>query len=463
MTDPGPTPIIKNQKEILSSGDQELRRHLIAILEAGIREGDPGRGTLREVRIDEEILFVGNTPYDLRQFDRIFVVGAGKGSFPIAEALEKTLGNRITDGIVVVKKGEKRRLKRIEILEAGHPIPDEESLAGGRKILDLAEKAGERDLVFAAVTGGSSALATLPQGGITLGEMQVLNELLLKSGAVIQEMNAVRKHLCRMKGGGLLSAIQPARSITLTLDTAPEGMPWPDMCLPDPTTFEDAIAVLKYYDLWDAVPVSIRTNLNEGKSRPERETLKSLAGMKNQWISVGDPPGMCRASADEAQKLGYGPVILSTKIEGEAREAGIFFAGVAREILIYGRPFKPPCALISSGETTVTIKENCGRGGPNQEFALAFCQKLKTPGRFACTSVDSDGTDGPTDFAGGVVDHTTPGEARRRNLNIGAYLKSHDSSKALAELGGLIVTGHTGTNLQNLRVILIASRDGEPQ
>jgi len=448
-------PIIKNQQQILSRGDQKLRRDLIAILEAGIREGDPGRGTLRQVRLSENVLSVGDRQYDLRKFDRIFVAGAGKGSFPIAEVLEGILGNRITGGVVVVKKGEKRRLKRIEIHEAGHPIPDEDSVAGAQKILGITEKAGERDLVFAPVTGGSSALVTLPQGDITLEEMQVINELLLRSGAVIQEMNAVRKHLCRMKGGSLVSAIQPAQCVTLTLDTAPEGMPWPDMCLPDPTTFEDAISVLQYYDLWDVVPASVRAYLTQGKNRPELETLKSLEGMKAQLVSVGDPPSMCVAAAEQARKLNYDPIIFSTRIEGEAREAGIFFAGVVREVLSYSRPFQPPCALISGGEMTVKIKENCGRGGPNQEFALAFGHKLKKPGRFVCASVDSDGTDGPTEVAGGVVDHTTMREAQRQNLNIGGHLKNHDSSKALADLGGLIVTGHTGTNLQNLRVILI--------
>jgi glycerate 2-kinase len=455
MSQTAAKPVIKNQQEILSRGDQELRRDLIAILEAGIREGDPGRGTLRQVRLTEKILCVGDTQYDLRKFEHIFVVGAGKGSFPIAEALERILGNRITGGVVAVKKGEKRRLKRIEVHEAGHPIPDEDSVAAAQKILGITERAGERDLVFAAVTGGSSALVTLPQGDITLEEMQAINELLLRSGAVIQEMNTVRKHLCRMKGGSLVAAIQPAQCITLTLDTAPEGMPWPDMCLPDPTTFADAIAVLHHYDLWNLVPASVRAYLSQGKNRPELETLKSLDGMKEQLISVGDPPSMCLGAAEEARNLKYNPIIFSTRIEGEAREAGIFFAGVVREILCYGRPFQPPCALISGGEMTVTIKENCGRGGPNQEFALAFSHKLKTPGRFVCASMDSDGTDGPTDVAGGVVDHTTLREAQRLNLNIAVHLKNHDSSKALADLGSLIVTGHTGTNLQNLRVILI--------
>ena len=447
--------VIQNREALLSFGDQGLRRDLLDILEAGIQAGDPGQGTRRMVRCAGDELTVGECRYPLDEIENIYVVGAGKGSFPIAEALEEILGPRIAAGVVVVKRGEKRRLKRIEIHEAGHPIPDEASLTGARKILELADRAGEKDLVFALITGGSSALVTRPMGDITLTDMQVLNERLLKSGAVIQEINAVRKHVCEMKGGRLVAHIQPAQAITLTLDTAQEGMPWPDMCLPDPSTFQEAIQVLERYDLWDEVPSSIQKFLREGKNHPEWETIKRLEGMKAQMVSVGDPVTMCLAAVKKIRALKYNPVLLSTKLEGEAREAGICLAGIAREIIRYGRPFQRPCGLVSGGETTVTVKGESGKGGPNQEFVLALASKLKDVGAFACAAVDSDGTDGPTDIAGGIVDHRTIAEAEGTFPQIGDSLKLHNSSEALEKLHGIILTGHTGTNLQHLRVILL--------
>ncbi|MDI6870815.1 MAG: DUF4147 domain-containing protein [Bacillota bacterium] len=448
-------PLIKNYAELISHGQAGVRRDALEIVEAGIRGADPGRGTRNLVKLDGEVLRVGNRTYDLRQVDHIYVVGAGKGSFPIAAALEEILGPRITRGVVVVKNGEQRRLARIEILEAGHPLPDENSVSGARQILELAELAGPRDLVFAVFTGGASALAILPPAGIGLQEIQELTDLLLKCGAPIDRINAVRKHLCQLKGGRLVARIQPAEAITLTLDTAPENMPWPDMCLADPSTFQDAVDILRHYDLWERVAPSIQAYLLEGVARPERETVKSLAGMKAVLFSVGDPVGACEAAADRSRALGYRPVILSTRIEGEAKDLGIFLAGVAREILKAGRPFQPPCALISGGETTVTIGDTCGSGGPNQETVLGFARHLSCLADVACIAVDTDGTDGPTDAAGGVADGLTFERAREAGLNLEEYLKTHNTLEALGRLNDLVVTGHTGTNVMNLRVVLI--------
>jgi len=447
--------IIKNREELLSHGNSHLRQEILNIIQAGIHSGDPGTGTRRQVRLSGGNLWVGTRSYRLAEINKIYIVGAGKGSFPIAEALETILGEKISEGVCVVKRGEKRRLKRIEIHEANHPIPDDTSVDGAEKILRIVRQAGEGDLVFAAVTGGSSALVTLPPEGISLEEIQQLNDLLLKSGATIREMNIVRKHLCRIKGGRLVAYIQPAEAITLTLDTAPEGMPWPDMCLADPSTFQDAISVLRHFDLWESVSPSIQKYLQQGVHRPDLETVKSLAGMKTSIVSVGDPVSMCMAAAESARTLGFTPHILSTKLEGEAREAGICMAGIAKEIMSFQRPFKTPCALISGGETTVTIKGKSGQGGPNQEFALGFISKMKSQSEFSCASVDSDGTDGPTSIAGGVVDDRTWEEAEKKNLDIREHLKNHNSSVILQKLGSAIITGHTGTNLQNLRVVLI--------
>lgn len=447
--------IIKNYAQLLNHGQKRVREDALRIIESGIIGAEPGIGTYNLVRVDNNVLHIGDMHVHLKDIENIYVVGSGKGSYPIAEALENILGSLITEGVVVVKRGEERRLKRIEIHEAGHPIPDEASIEGAKKILKVLEKAGSSDIVFAAVTGGSSALVTLPPENIRLLEIQQVNNLLLKCGAAIDKINTVRKHLCLIKGGRLVSYAQPARVFTFTLDTAPDNMPWPDLSLPDPTTFKDAIDVLMHYGLWEKVSHSIREYLIKGTSNPEMETVKSFDGMESWILSVGDPVSACEKAAEEAKLLGYEPVILSTKIEGEAKDLGIFLAGIAREIIKRKRPFSPPCALISGGETTVTIGDTCGEGGPNQETVLGFAEKFSSMGEVACASVDTDGTDGPTHIAGGIVDGLTQEKALELNINLDEYTKNHNSLEALLKLEDAIITGHTGTNVMNLRVVLI--------
>jgi glycerate 2-kinase len=448
--------IIKNYSELISHGQVKVRHDALEIIQKGIEAADPAKGVYRQLRLDGNILRIGDMPINLEEIHNIFFVGTGKGSFPIAQALEEMLGPRIKGGVLSVKSGEKRRLSKIEVIEAGHPIPNENSVLAGRKIIEIAQNAGEDDIVFAGVTGGASALLILPPPGVSLDDLQCVNHLLLKSGANIREMNTVRKHLCMLKGGRLVAVIQPALAVTLTLDTAPEGLPWPDLCLADPTTFKDAIEVLHYFDLWENVPKSVRLYLEEGITKPERETVKSLEGMKAILLSVGDPISACEAAAIKAKELGYEPIILSTNIEGDSAQAGICLSGIAKEIIKANRPFPKPCALISGGETTVTIAGKCGEGGPNQEFALAFAHMLGTKPNVCCIAIDTDGTDGPTEIAGGIVDGDTTNRVARLKFNIPQTLKDHDSSTALKMLGDAIITGHTGTNIMNLRAIIIA-------
>ena len=310
------------------------------------------------------------------------------------------------------------------------------------------------------MTGGASALVTLPPEGITLADIQTLNDLLLKCGGTIRDINTVRKHLCLLKGGRLVAHIQPAQAVTLTLDTSPEGLPWPDLCLADPSTFQDAIDVLHLFDIWEAVPPAIRTYLEEGLKHPEWETVKSLSGFKAALFSVGSPVSACEAAAATARELGYEAVILASNLEGESIDVGICLAGITKEVIRYDRPFAKPCALITAGETTVTIRDSHGEGGPNQEVALAFAFKLGKKPDVCCVSIDTDGTDGPTQTAGGISDGQTLERAQALGLNIAEHLRRHDSAGALARLGDAIVTGHTGTNVMNLRVIVIGPPEG---
>lgn len=446
----------KNYRELTAHGQSAVRRDALQIIQDGICHGAmPDQGTRAIVKLERDLLKVGDLSFSLSAFDHIYVVGAGKGSFPIAAALEGILGERLSGGVVVVKEGEKRRLKRIDILEAGHPIPNEASVIGAQKVLAMARQAGEKDLVFAAVTGGASALITLPPEGITLADIQEMNDLLLKCGGTIRDINTVRKHLCLLKGGHLVAHIQPAHAITLTLDTSPEGLPWPDLCLADPSTFQDAIDVLHLFDIWDAVSPAIQAYLQEGLRHLEWETVKSLSGFKADLFSVGSPVSACEAASVTAQRLGYRPVILSSNLEGESIDVGICLAGIAKEVFRYNRPFLKPCALITAGETTVTIQGAHGEGGPNQEVALAFASKLGKMTDTCCVSIDTDGTDGPTEVAGGISDGQTTERAQALGLNVAEHLRHHDSSGALTQLGDTIVTGHTGTNVMNLRVIVI--------
>ena len=412
-------------------------------------------GTLLKVRREGQLLRVDGCDYDLRRIGRILVIGAGKASLPIAAALESVLGDRIDGGVVVTKKGDARRLSRIEVVEAGHPLPDAESLHGARRMLEIAATAREGDLVFAAVTGGSSSLASMPPAGVSLDDLQELHDLLLRCGEPIEIINVVRRHVCLVKGGRLVQVIQPALAVTLTLDTAPEGMPWPDMCLPDPTTFADAVQILRERGLWERTPDAIRAHLLDGIDRPDKETIKDFAGMNARIVFVGDPISACDAAAAKAAALGFEPMVLGTFIEGEAREVAITMAGVAREVVDRGRPIRPPCALISGGETTVTIAGPGGRGGPNQEFALAFAVAMARRGPYACACVDTDGTDGPTTIAGGLTDSSTLWRATKAGIDLREVLRRHASSDALESLGDAVITGHTGTNLQNIRAIVL--------
>jgi len=446
---------IRNADTLIDHGQCRVREDALRIIAAGLRAADPGAGTRELVCRCGDVLHVGEHRVDLSAVDNVYVVGAGKGSLPIAAVLEDVLADRLTAGVLAVKDGEHRRLRTIDVREAGHPIPDARSVDATRAILALADRADNRDLVIAAVTGGASALMTLPIDGVSLTDLQRVTDLLLRAGAPIDEINAVRRHLCQVKGGRLLARIQPAEAVTLTLDTAQGRFPWPDVCLPDPTSFADAIGVLKQRSVWEKGPALIREYLQEGVDHPEWETLKTISGMRAHIISVADPGRACEAAALAAEALGYCGTVLSTIIDGEAREAAHVLAGITREIALNGRPFEPPCALISGGELTVNVGAASGRGGPNQEFALAISQPYRFGCEVACISVDTDGTDGPTDVAGGIVDAETASRAAAMGLDLGAYLRDHDSYAALQQLGDHIVTGHTGTNIMNLRAIVV--------
>jgi len=421
---------------------------------------DPHERAKEFISIQGATLCIDRYTYDLDAIKNIYVVGAGKGSFNIAQALEEILGPRIRAGAVIIKKGDTRRLVGIKTIEAGHPLPDEMSIAGAQAVIEVAKTATKGDLVIAAFTGGSSALLELPAEGITLEDVVKMNALLLDSGAVIREINTVRKHVSKVKGGRLVAEyILPADMITLTLNTAPEGLPWPDLSYPDPYTFEDAITVLKRYDLLERMPKSITDYLQCGMQNPELETPKDFGDFEIKIVGLANQAVACEAAQEKAKNLGFNGAILGADIEGEAKDVGIVMAGIAKEIFKNQRPFALPCVLISGGETTVSLSGRYGSGGPNQETALSIAAKISECKGIVAACIDTDGTDGPTDVAGGIVDGFTMERARQAQIDILEKIKTHDSSAALLSLDDAIVTGHTGTNVMNLRVILVDKPD----
>lgn len=449
---------IKNTAELLGHGSAGLRRVALDALEAGLSAVDPYVLTKQLIRMDGQHLLVGEERIPLAEVRRVFVVGAGKGSFPICQALEENLGDRIAQGMLGVKTGESRRLRRIRVIEAGHPVPDERSLEAGEAILTILQEAGQGDVVFAAVTGGASALMEVPVQGLTLADIQWTNRLLLNAGMTIAEMNTVRKHLSKLKGGWLVQHARPARVFAITLGTVPEGLPWPDPTKPDPSTFADAIAVLKRQALWSTLPPAVQSHLCQGLSEPALETPKDFQGYVVPHFDVGNQAMACEAAAATATRQGYTGVILSTHIVGEARDVGTALAGIAKETQRYGRPFSPPCVLVSGGEVTTTVRNPHGVGGPNQEFVLAAARILNGMPNVVVASIDTDGSDGPTDIAGGIADGETVFRAAAMGRDLADVLAQNDSGTALRRLGDAIYTGPTGTNVVNLRVIVVGER-----
>lgn len=454
----GEVAIIKNRAELVAHGNGEEREVILKIAEEALEAVDPYHAVKRLVTLeDEHTLKVGDLAYDLSEVGNIYVLGAGKATFPIAKALDEILGNRIRAGRINVKSGERRRLRHIKVREAGHPLPDEMGLEGAKEILLTARKAGEDDLVLCCFTGGSSATCPLPPEGVPLIDKRRLTELLLRCGATIQEINAVRKHVSRIKGGRLAQEIHPAHIVNLTVSDV-VGDPLDcitDLTVPDTSTMEDALRVLHKYDLWDKVPESIRRHLTS--SDPGLETPKELRGVSVYTFMLATNEDMCSAAKRAAEQMGYRAEILSSMMEGEAREVGIVLASIARYAEGFGRPLKPPCVFISGGETTVTLPRKHGQGGRNQELILSLALKAEGSMRISAAAIASDGTDGPTDIAGGIIDGHTLARAAEAGLDISGELAGHNSSDVLTRLGDAIITGPTGTNVMDLHIVLVGA------
>jgi hydroxypyruvate reductase len=383
--------------------------------------------------------------------ERVLVVGCGKASGAMAAALETELGARVQDGLVVVKDGYQVPTRRVRLVEAGHPVPDTRGEAAARALLALARGATADDLVIVLISGGGSALAASPAPPVTLDEKRAVTRLLLGAGATINELNAVRKHLSLFKGGQLARAAAPARVVTLVLSDVigdPLDVIASGPTAPDPSTFGDAVEVLRRRGVWDATPSAVRARLEAGLRGEIEETPKPgdpvLARVENRVI--GNNTLVTDAAVARATALGYRATLLTRSLEGEARE-------VARDLVARAASLSPPACLIAAGETTVTVRGR-GRGGRCQEAALAAALAIEGRGDLTVLAGGTDGTDGPTDAAGGVVDGDTVRRMTAASVDGRAALDDNDANPALAASGDLLVSGPTCTNLLDLYVVL---------
>lgn len=442
-------PVVQNREELATTRARELAVDCVA---AGIEAAHPRRVVRSSVSLDGEDLTVGETTYDLSTYSDLLLVGGGKATGGVATVLADILGDRLSGGAVVT--AEPVSIPGVETTEGGHPVPNEASVAGARRVLELADGADAETLVLAVVTGGGSALMTAPAEGVDLDDVRTVTDAMLDAGMGIHSINAVRKHVSEIKGGRLARRAAPATVATLVFSDVVGNDP--DVVasgptVPDGSTYTDARDALDRHGV-DA-PAGVRDRLDAGARGDRPETPDASAPIFERVDShvLADGMTALRAARDVAADAGYRTLVLSSRLRGEAREAATLHAGIAAECHATGTPIDPPAVLLSGGELTVTVGD-AGTGGPNTEFALASALELTVPATVA--AVDTDGIDGRADAAGGLVDAGTVTDADDAH----AALATHDSATYLRNHAGAIVTGPTGTNVNDLRVVVLPGR-----
>jgi hydroxypyruvate reductase len=433
------------------------RKHALLIFRAALAAADPEKAVQRNLAFDGRTLRAGRRRYSLFRFDRVRVIGAGKASAAMARAVERILGRRISGGFVNVNDGTVHKSRRIHFELSGHPVPDVRGLEGAHQIARIARDSNERDLLIAVISGGASALMPDPAPEIPIDDLQQATRQLLACGATIHELNTVRKHISVLKGGGVARLAAPATVISLILsdvigddlDVIGSGP-----TAPDTSTFRDAVRIFEKYAM--APPASIRRRLEIGTRGGIAETPKPgdpiFARVQN--LIIGSNRLAIDAAALQARALGYRPIVLSTFIEGESRDIASMHAAIVKEIRAANRPVRVPACILSGGETTVTVRGS-GKGGRNQEFVLAAALALENSPGGTIFSAGTDGIDGPTDAAGAIADQSTLFKARSMGLDPRAFLAANDSYHFFERLEALVKTGPTGTNVMDIRVLLV--------
>ena len=436
-----------------------LRAAATELQQAALDAVDPAAGIERHVRREGDDLILAGRRYKLDDYQRVFVIGGGKAAVPMMTATAAILDDRLDQGVLVTKYGHSEGVgsssvfdpstRDVQIIEAGHPVPDDNSVRGAQAVANLASRATAQDLVICLISGGGSALLTLPVPSLTLSDLQELTDALLRSGATIDELNAVRKHCSRIKGGHLAQLAAPADVITLILSDVvgdPLDVIASGPTVPDTTTTADAREVLERYD--------IDTDDEDFSFLQETPKPGDVVFEHVHHVLIGSNRQAAKAAVTKANQLGFDALLLSTYVEGEAREVARVAAGLAKGMHTYGDPISPPACLVWGGETTVTVRGQ-GKGGRNQELALAAALALEGWSQVLVMALATDGTDGPTDAAGAVATGDTIGRARELGLEPWAALESNDSYHFFEALGDLIFTGPTGTNVNDLLFVLV--------
>ena len=456
---------IRNMEQLLSDGDISSRKMVLTLMEEVLRELDAGNRIKEILRLEGDILHVGQLRIDLKEKDNIYLIGAGKACNAMAQAVCEVLGERLTKGIISVKIAEPEdRYTKTEVFVSGHPLPDESSVAAAEATLKLVDSAGEGDLFISVISGGSSALYSAPIQGITPAEEREATRLLLESGAKIEEINAVRRHISLVNGGNLAKRIlaRGAQLVNLIISDGvgnggeihrdlPVGF-FGTPIAPDKTTLKDARDAITNYNLKSVMAESIVKYLWSEKAE---ETPKLLNGNVTNFL-LDRVPESCIAAIKAAGRMGVNAYILTTFIEGESKEAGMVFSSIAREAYAHDYVFQTPCFILASGETTTCIEgEPSGTGGPSQEMVLGFAMGIQDFPGICMASIDSEGTDGTTVFAGGIVDSQTVKRLEEQGISVHEALRNHSSCEALKSIGDNIFTGNTGTNVCDFDVAYI--------
>jgi glycerate-2-kinase len=440
----------------------DLREEAISMIMKAIEVVRPSRALLNTVRIQNHHLYIKDQPLSPDQFDGIYVIGFGKASAAMASSMEQILGDQLKSGIVITKYEHSVPTSKIKVVEAGHPVPDENTLRFTNELIAFLRNIPKKSLVFTLISGGGSALLESLPTDISLEDLQTTTSLLLKSGADITEINTIRKHISRVKGGQLLRYIYPRMNVSLIISDVigdPLDFIASGPTSPDSTTFQEAEAIIQKYQLEEKIPSSVWHHIKKGVSGKISETPKEGDPIfeNNKNIIIANNMIALKEIERQARENGFHPVILSHAVEGEARELGKMIAGIGRSVAEIGYPVPIPAAIIFGGESTVTVTGN-GKGGRNQELATGFLTKspaIKAP--FAFVACGTDGTDGPTDAAGGIIDPDTLKKLSEKQLDPFTYLNNNDTYHLLKELDALLKTGPTQTNVMDINLLLIGA------
>ena len=455
--------IISNKEQLVQNGetqrDKTARELALMSLEAALKAADPKQIIRSRLLLTDSVLKVGDFSFDLDKFKSVYVVGGGKASGSMAEALEQLLGKRIAGGFVNVLHGSPKKTRIIKLHGANHPVPDEAGVEGTRKMLDLVEGATADDLVICLISGGGSSMMPLPREGISVPDKRQITDFLLKSGATITEINTVRKHISEFKGGWLAKKAYPATVLNLILSDVvgdPLDFIASGPTVPDSTTFSDATAVLRKYGLWNKAPASVVNVLSDGERGlvPETPKANDESFKKVHNVVVGNCRLASQAACTALKSAGLNAILLTSMLEGEARHVGTVFSSIIHELSTSNNPVHKPGAVVAGGETTVTVMGR-GKGGRNQEVALGAAVKLDGLDGAVVVSLTTDGVDGPTDAAGAIADGKTLSRAKKMGLSPQKFLADNDSYSFFSKIGDLIFTGPTGTNVNDISLMIV--------